>query len=124
MPSNECIPYSETSDLTFLATGAVTGKRCVTISDTRSGENYRAAHTSAGAKATGVAAYDVASGAFGQMIGTPGRVVPITAGGTISAGAEVEVGSNGQVIAYSSGIKVGQALDAGTNGNDVRVKLY
>lgn len=124
MPTNECTPYSETSDVTFLATAAVTGKRFVAISAARTGEQYRMAHAAAGTKATGVATYDVASGAYGSIVGTPGRVVPVTAGGAITAGAEVEVGTTGQAITYSSGIKVGQALDTGSNGNDVRVKLY
>ena len=126
MPANELHPYHETSDVTFTATAAVVGKRFVAPSNSREtaiGGNYRMAHCAAGAKPSGVATYDVASGAKGSQVGTPGRIVPVTAGGTIAAGAQVEVGADGKAIALASGIPAGQALTAATNGNDAEIKL-
>lgn len=134
MPANECIPLFETSDVTFQATAAVTGKRFVSpsaditsgpgLSSTSEGSNLRMAHTTAAAKAFGVSTYDVASGAKGGAIGTPGRIVPVTAGGTITAGAEVEVGTTGQAVTLATGKAAGLAVTSATSGNDVFVKLY
>jgi hypothetical protein len=133
MPANTCFPLYETSDITFQATAAVTGKRFVSpsaditsgpgLSATSEGSNLRMAHTTAAAKAFGVSAYDVASGAKGRVIGTPGRIVPVTAAGTIAVGAQVEVGTAGQAVVLASGVPAGIAVTAGTNGNDVYVKL-
>lgn len=134
MPANTCYPLFETSDVTFQATAAVTGKRFVSpsadftsgpgLATTSEGSNLRMAHTTAAAKAFGVAAYDVANGKKGRVIGTPGRIVPVTAAGTIAAGAEVEVGAAGQAVTLAAGKAVGIAVSGGTSGNDVYVKLY
>src|SRR3954468_5155373 len=134
MPANTCYPLFETSDVTFQATAAVTGKRFLSISAditsgpglsaTSEGSNLRMAHAAAGAKAFGVSKYDVASGAKGGVYGTPGRVVPVTAGGTVTAGQQVEVGTTGQAITLASGIAVGLAVTSATSGNDVFVKIY
>jgi hypothetical protein len=112
--ANECIPlYRPGLDITAVTTGAVTGKTFV---------EYSAA-TAAG-KVAGVAAYDAASGARVAVIRGKGQIVPVTAGGTITALAEVEVGSGGKAVAFSAGVKVGRALSAGTNNNEVIVELY
>jgi hypothetical protein len=133
VPSNVCIPYFDTSDISFHADNPVTGKTFVAPSADRTGgpglstdtENlFKMSPCAAGAKASGVAVYDVADEKIGHMIGTPGRIVPVTAGGTINAGQEVEVGAGGKAIAKATGISVGQALSGGTNNNDVAVKLY
>lgn len=134
MPANTCFPLFETSDVTFQATAAVTGKRFVAISgditsgpglsSTSEGSNFRMAHATAATRPDGVAAYDVASAAKGRVIGTPGRILPVTAGANITAGQQVEVGTAGQAIPLASGIAAGKALTTATSGNDVYVKLY
>jgi hypothetical protein len=50
-------------------------------------------------------------------------IVPVTAGGTIAAGAQVEVGTNGQAVTLASGKAVGTCCDGATNGNDARIAL-
>ncbi len=45
------------------------------------------------------------------------------AGGTISAGQEVEVGTNGTAVAKTSGVVVGIALAGGASGEVIPVLL-
>ena len=79
----------------------------------------------AGAKALGVAAYDVASGARGPVIVGPGHVVPVTCGAAVTAGSEVEANASGQAITKSAGVALGLALSTTTgSGQDLFVKLY
>jgi hypothetical protein len=138
--ANDCIPFKRPGlDVTGQAEGAITGKRCVQISGARTsgpglaataeGSNYVVGIPSttgaagAGKRIFGVAKYDAADGAkVGVIRGN--AIVPITAGGTIAAGAEVEVAADGRVIALAAGIAVGVACGAGTAGNDVEVALY
>jgi hypothetical protein len=82
----------------------------------------KVATAAAGAKAFGVAKYDAASGALVGIL--RGGVVPVTAGGTIAFGAEVEVGTAGKAITLASGKAVGKAVEAGTNGNDIQIAFY
>jgi predicted RecA/RadA family phage recombinase len=69
-----------------------------------------------------VASYDIASGATGSI--KRGGVLPVTAGGAITAGAEVEVGTSGQVITLASGKAVGIAVETGSNGVDCMIAFY
>jgi hypothetical protein len=78
----------------------------------------------AAAKAIGVAGQDIAVGERGVLLTSPGMVVPVTAGGTLTAGQEVEVGANGQAVTLAAGKAVGKALDGATAGNDAMIKLY
>ncbi|MGW4325445.1 MULTISPECIES: capsid cement protein [Nocardia] len=123
--ANECTPlFRPGRDITGLTTGAVTGKTFVDVSATRDATTglIKVATAAAGAKAFGVAAYDAASGARVPII--CGGIVPVTAGGTIAFGAEIEVGSSGRAITLASGKAVGKAVEAGTNGNDILVRIY
>lgn len=125
--ANECIPlFRPGGDLTCLTTGAVTGKRMVGVSATRDASTglIKVAHATAAARALGVAVKDTASGDRVAVVSGPGVIVPVNAGGTIAFGAEVEVGSNGQVVTIASGKAVGMAVEAGTNGNDILIRLY
>lgn len=135
MPANECIPFYEPGGrLTAQATAAVTGKRFVGISGNRvsgpalntatDGGNYRVAHATAGSKALGVAAHDAGSGDKVPVIAVPGSVVPVRAGADLTAGVEVEVGTNGQAIPLASGIAVGLCMTGATSGNDAEIRLY
>lgn len=123
----DCIPlFRPGGDITVLTTAAVTGKTFVGVSaarDTATGLIKAAPATAAG-PALGVAARDAASGARGAVIAGPGTILFVTAGGTIAAGAQVEVGSAGKAVTLASGIAVGLALEAGTSGNDLLIKLY
>jgi hypothetical protein len=125
--ANECIPlFRPGADVTCLTTGAVVGKTFVDISATRDAASglIKVVTATAAAKSFGVAAYDAASGARVPVVRGKGSIVPVTAGGTIAFGAEVEVGSAGKAVTIASGIARGRAVEAGTNGNDIFIELY
>jgi hypothetical protein len=123
--ANECNPlFRPGRAITGLTTGTVTGKTFVDVSATRDAATglIKVATAGAGVKALGVAAYDAASGTNVAIL--RGGILPVTAGGTIAFGAEVEVGSAGKAITLASGKAVGKAVEAGTNGNDVLIAFY
>lgn len=126
--ANESIPvYRPGGDLTVIASGAITGKTFVKLSAApvlATGVNPTVVTATAAGAVFGVAAADAASGANVAVITGSGVILPVTAGGTIAVGAEVEVGANGRAVVYSAGIKVGQAVTLGANAADVLVKLY
>lgn len=119
----EAIPYWKPGQQpTCHAGGAITGKRLVKISGTPQEGNPQVVQATAAAKAFGVAAFDAASGAKVTVI--KDGIVPITAGGSITAGAEVESDASGQVVTLASGKAVGQILNTVTSGQDAMVDLY
>lgn len=125
--ANECIPlFTEGDQVTFLASAAVTGKKFVDISaaaDASTGV-LRVAPPAAAGKVTGVAAFDAAQGGLVTVLRDRGSVVPVTAGGSVAFGAEVQVDATGAVVTLASGVAVGRAWSAGSAGNDVFVTLY
>lgn len=124
--ANECIPlYRPGGDVTAVTTSAVTGKTFVNLSAAlvSTGLPSVAPATAAG-MVVGVAAYDAASGARVAVIRGTNTILPVTAGGTIAYGAQVEVGTGGKAVTIASGVAVGRAWSAGTNNNDVYIELY
>ena len=122
--ANECKPLFRPGDqITVLATGAVTGSTFVDVSATRDTATglVKVNTASSAAAAFGVASADIASGEKGSVIRE--GVVFVTAGGSITAGAQVEVGSSGKAVALASGVAVGKALETGSNNNPVLVAL-
>ncbi|TAK32342.1 MAG: DUF2190 domain-containing protein [Myxococcaceae bacterium] len=124
--ANECIPFKQPgTEVTGQASAAVTGKRFLAITgNMQTDGSITVAHATAAGRICGVAKYDAASGAKVGVIRGSKAVVPVTAGGTIAAGAEVEVGTNGQAVTKSAGVAVGYVETGATNGNDARVVLY
>jgi hypothetical protein len=126
--ANESIPlYRPGADLTATAGGAVTGKTFVDISaavSASAGTPATVITATAAGLSVGVASRDTASGAKVQVIRGKGSVVPVTAGGTIAVGAEVEVGTSGRAITIASGKARGRAWSAATVGTDVFIELY
>lgn len=123
--ANECIPlYSPGQDISAVTTGAVTGKTFVDYSAAMTTGLPSVNTATAAGKVAGVAAYDAASGSRVAVIRGKGQIVPLTAGGTIAALAEVEVGTSGRPVTFAAGVKVGRALSAGTVGNQIWVELY
>lgn len=121
--ANELIPFYEPGKrITCQATAAVTGKRFVIITANRQADgSLSAAHATAAGAALGVSTYDAAIGEkFGVI---RGGVVPVTAGGTIAAGARVEVGTNGQAVTFASGIPAGICVNGATSGQDAQIAL-
>jgi hypothetical protein len=126
--ANECIPlFRPGADITATASAAVTGKRFVdwTAGFTTTPSTLpTVAHATAAGKVAGVSAYDAASGSRVAVIRGKGQIVPVTALGSITALAEVEVGTGGKVTTFSAGVKVGRALSAGSADTDCFVELY
>lgn len=122
--ANECTHlFRPGKDITCITTGAVTGKTFVAISaapDTYG--QLKVAACTAAAKAFGVASKDAGSGA--RVVVLKQGILPVTAGGTIAVGAQVEVGSGGKAVTLASGIAVGTAVSAGTASADVFIDLY
>lgn len=131
----ECIPfYEDANRITAHASAAITGKRFVTLSGRQAGGspglstggeggNYIASVPAAAAKCFAVAAHDAAIGEKVDCI-SGSQIVPVTAGATVTAGAQVEVDNQGRVINLAAGQAVGLALTGNTVGLDVEVKLY
>ena len=123
--SNECIPlYRPGRDVTAVTTTAVVGKTFVLWSAALTTGLPSVATATAAGKVSGVAAYSAASGARVAVIRGAGLILPVTAGGTIAALAEVEVGATGRAVTIASGVAVGRALSAGTSGNECIIELY
>lgn len=140
MPSNVCTPLFNGGDkpVTYRTSASVTGKTFAAVSGniqsgpditsttlptTFDGGNFQAATCGAGLKAAGVFAFDAASGAVVPVL-KQGNIVPVTAGGAITAGAQVEVGSGGKAVTIASGIAVGIAHTTGVNNADCYIELY
>lgn len=127
--TNECIPaYRPGADLTARAdAGGLTGKtfaRLVGGIDPVTGTIATVARSLAQGDSVGVVSRDAAAGALVHILRGPGQVVPVTAGGTIAVGAEVEVGASGRAVTIASGKARGRAWSSGTAGNDVFIELY
>lgn len=123
--ANECIPlYRPGNDVTCVTTAAVTGKTFVAQSAAMTTGLISVAPATAAGAVFGVASYDAASGARVAVIRGSKSIVPVTAGGTIAYGAEVEVGAGGKAVTLAAGVAVGVAVSAGANNADVYVSLY
>ncbi|MFH5207569.1 capsid cement protein [Antrihabitans sp. NCIMB 15449] len=115
--------YAPGGDITGQATGTVTAKRALKISGNRTGGNVAVAPADAAGRIFGVAADDAAVGELVAVARGSGRVVKVTAGGTIAAFAEVEVGTGGKVVTKTSGVAVGYALTGATLDTDAEISL-
>jgi hypothetical protein len=127
--TNESIPaYRPGADLTATAAaGGVIGKTFVDITaalNVATGTPITVGPATAAGLSVGVASRDTAATAKLHVLRGVGSVVPVTAGGNISVGAEVEVGANGRAVTLAAGKARGRAWSAGTAGNDVFIELY
>lgn len=122
--ANETKPlFRPGHEVSVLATADVTGSTFVGVSATRDATTglVKVAPGTAAAKAFGVASADFASGKVGSVIRE--GITFVTAGGAITAGAQVELATGGKVVTLASGVAVGQALETGSNNNPVLVAL-
>ena len=79
-------------------------------------------YASAGAKALGVFEVDTDSGKQAPVIVY--GIAIVEAGGAISQGGAVEVGSDGKALAHNTGEICGYALDAASAAGDlIRIKI-
>ncbi len=137
--ANDCIAFKlDASDVTCAAVTAVTGKRLVQVTShqtsgpllaaTAEGGNYSIGLPSAsgaagaGKAVFGVAKYDAAAGALVGVLRE--GIVPVTAGGTITAPCELQVTSEGKVVTHTNGVPIGFALNNATVDTDCVVLLY
>lgn len=117
--------YDPGATITGEATATVTARTFVAISGNRTaGGNIAVAPASAAGRICGVAGNDSAIGGLVTVVRGNSRVVKVTAGGNITAGAEVEVGSAGKAVAKSEGIAVGYAITGASSGADAEISLY
>lgn len=98
--------------LTVLAAGTITKNRFVTIGGVTA---------TAAATAFGVAATSAASGEY-FPVNTLGTSI-VQAGGAISAGAAIEVGTGGKAVTKSSGVAVARAIEA-ASGDGVLIEVF
>ncbi|QRY61478.1 DUF2190 family protein [Gordonia sp. PDNC005] len=123
--ANEAIPlYRPGADVSATPTAAVKGKTFVNVSGAMAGQLVKVAPAAAGALAFGVAAFDAPKDGTVAVIRGAKTILPVTAGSTLAAGDEVEVGAGGKAAKLASGTAVGRALDAGTADADVFIELY
>lgn len=121
--ANECTPLFRPGwHVTARATAQLTGKRFVGISaDLDDDGVIRVGLPAAGARTFGVAAHDAATGTVLTILRR--GIIPVTAGGTITAGQEVQVDNVGRVVTLAAGVSIGQAVENATTGQDVAVAL-
>jgi hypothetical protein len=135
---NPCIPlYYDSPPVTGAATAAIVGGRFVVVggafqssplfnasSPATDGGNIQITQAGAAAKVFGVAAYDAAA-ALDKIPVWHGdtTVVPMVAGGTVTAGQEVESDAAGKPITLASGKAAGIAESSGAAGATVYIRL-
>lgn len=79
-------------------------------------------YPASGAAALGVFAD---SAETGDDVAVDLGVIPVEAGAAITAGAEVQAGTNGKVITKAAGVAVGRAIDTATaDGDIIRIKIF
>lgn len=130
MATDTAVPFwDEAESLTCHASGAVTGKRFVTINGARVDGNPRVGHVAQGAntkKPAGVSGYSVVDGAKVTVYTKPGLVMPVTAAVAITAGDDVYSDATGKATNVSPGAgarPAGTAWDDAAIGVDCPVKL-
>lgn len=103
--------------------GFQSGPALTASSPANDGGNLQVAQCGAAAKALGVAAYDAPNPGDKVHIYTGRFIVPMTAGGNITAGQEVESDANGKPVTLASGRPNGIAVSSATSGNTVYIRL-
>lgn len=94
------------------------------LSSSANGGNYLTTYPAAGKKADGVYLTNAAQGTKTTVRGAPGAVFPVTTGGVIADGDEVEVGAAGVAIKLATGIAVGKAMVGAASGGTAEIRLY
>lgn len=128
MATNPCVPFwDEGNSFTCHASAAITGKRFVSISGARVGDNPRVNHAvgSATRRAIGVSGYDAASGAKVTVYAAPGLVLPITTSEAITAGDQLYSAADGTAVKTqpTNAPVLAVALDDAASGADVVARL-
>ena len=110
---------------TFVAGADLSAKQYTFVSCngvTADGENRTVVSPAVGAKVDGVVINNPGNTRAATVV-VFGRT-KVKAGGTIPAGAEVQTNANGQVIAATTGIRVGKALEAAVANQIITIDFY
>ena len=89
---------------------------------TADGENRTVVTPAVGAKVDGVVINNPGNTHAATVV-VFGRT-KVKAGGVITAGAEVQTNANGQVVAATTGIRVGKALEAAVANQIITIDFY
>ena len=89
---------------------------------TADGENRTVVSPAVGAKVDGVVINNPKNTHAATVV-VFGRT-KVKAGGVIAAGAEVQANANGQVVAATTGIRVGKALEAAVANQIITIDFY
>ena len=116
--------YSPGTDITCRATTAVTGKRFAEISGDRSGGKISITTATPAGHICGVIKYDANANELVGIARGSSRVVTVTAQTAITAGARVEVGTDGKATVHASGVPVGYAVSTAKADADAEISLY
>lgn len=97
--------------LTIQASADVLADRCV---------NQDGTYATAAQSCFGITTRDATTGDY-TAVSTLGTKI-VTAGGAIAKDAYVEVGTDGKVVAFSAGVKVGRCMqDASADGDKIEI---
>ena len=110
---------------TFVAGADLSGKQYTLVTCngvTADGENRTVVTPAVGAKVDGVVINNPGNTRAATVV-VFGRT-KVKAGGAIPAGAEVQTNANGQVIAATTGIRVGKALEAAVANQIITIDFY
>ena len=125
--ANDVVPFYEPGTHPTCSpsgAGGVTGGTFVAISGDRNSDGLiQIATAAADALAFGVAAHDAAQGGRVKVFRGQGVTLPMTADGAISANQLVEVGTNGNPTARTTGVPVGLCVHGAADGEEVQITL-
>ena len=110
---------------TFVAGADLSAKQYTLVTCngvTADGENRTVVTPTAGAKVDGVVINNPGNTRAATVV-VFGRT-KVKAGGPIAAGAEVQTNANGQVVAATTGIRVGKALEAAVANQIITIDFY
>ena len=110
---------------TFVAGADLSGKQYTFVTCngvTADGENRTVVSPAAGAKADGVVINNPKNTHAATVV-VFGRT-KVKAGGPSAAGAEVQTNASGQVVAATTGIRVGKALEAAVANQIITIDFY
>jgi hypothetical protein len=130
---NEAIPYYEPGGrITGHTEVDITGKRFVApdgrlngpgLTGDGQGVTYKIKKPAAGGFALGVASHDALAGSKVTVLCDPGMVVPVLAGGALTAGQEVQADVDGKAVPLASGVALGRVMADCPSGFAAEVKL-
>lgn len=125
--ANTCIPLFEPGGrVTGTATAPIIGKRFVSIAGARQTDSTLSfVQSAAAARSFGVAEYDQPNvGGFVGVLSGSNFILPVTSGGAIAAGADVEIDATGRAVTRAAGVAVAMCLDTvAAAGADALVRL-